>query len=988
VAPGTRPGPALNPVHSMAAASSELGGATAFLAGGGEMGRLIRAHDWAATDLGPPSGWPAGLRATVQTMLNTRHPVFVFWGPQHRCLYNDAYSHSLRADKHPAMLGRPGRQAWPEIWHIIGPQIDQVMTGGEATWHENQLVPILRNGVVEELYWTYSYGPIGDDAAPHGVGGVLVLVTETTPQVLARHGLQAAEQRWRSLFDQTPGFVCILRGSEHRFEFTNPRYEQLMGGRPLIGRTVAQAVPEAVEQGFVGLLDNVFRSAQAYSAQAQPLVLSGADGADRRVHLDFVYQPIMENGRVTGIFVQGSDVSDRVRATAALVDSEARWRALAENLPGGAVFVVDRELRYLMAAGEALGAAGLSACNMVGRTVFEVVPDERAEVYAADYRKALTGEPFEVERQDGGRSYLTRGVPLRDDSGSVYGVLVAAFDITARRKVDEDLRRARAQLEGVLSAAEIGVWSWRMSEGVIRHDRNLARLYGLPGISSSTPQQHFDRIHPDDRAAVQKAVESAMQSGQLYVREYRVVDAEGGVRWLGTRGRLQRDDAGQAETMNGLVIDISDLKKLEESLLASDRHKDHFLATLAHELRSPLAPLVTAAKLLGSETLDAAQLAWCSDIITRQVQHMTVLLDDLLDLSGIKHGRLRITTEPIALRGVVAAAVETALPLMNSRQQHLQVELPEPPLWMNADAGRIAQVLSNLLTNAAKYTPAGGEVRLVVRRLPAEVGAGAVADAAANAGAQRADEVEIAVHDTGIGLDPADCERIFELFSQVDRAGFPDAGGLGIGLALVKGFVELHGGQVRARSEGLGRGSVFTVVLPALSVRAPAPNPGGASLTQGATQAEPHSKTQAKPLRVLIADDNTDAAESLSLLLQIAGHVTHTVADGVTAVAACAEFQPDVALLDIGMPGLSGYEVAQRLRADPALDGLLLVALTGWGFDDNRTLARQAGFDRYFTKPIDPDALLQLLSGTARAQAGAQDPESFAASRGQSRPHR
>ena len=958
------------------------GPAAPFLAGGGEMGRLIRAHDWAATAVGPPSAWPAGLRAAVQTLLSTRHPVFVFWGPEHVCLYNDAYSRSLRADKHPSMLGRPARQVWAEIWPVIGPQIEQVMGGGEATWHEDQRVPILRNGALEEAYWTYSYGPIGDDAAPHGVGGVLVLCNETTAQVQAQQATQEAQARWRSLFEQAPGFVCILHGPEHRFEFANPGYQRLTGGRPLLGLTVAHAFPEAVEQGFIGHLDAVFRSGKAYTAAARPIVLRSGDGADQQVHLDFVYQPILEAGRVTGIFVQGSDVSDRVRANAALVESEARWRALAENLPGGAVYVIDRELRYVMAAGEALGAAGITASDMVGRTVFDLVPDERAQAYAAEYRQALMGQPFEVERQDRGFTYLTRGVPLRDDTLKVTGVLVAAYDITSRRKVEEDLRRARAQLEGVLSAADIGVWSWQVNEGLIHHDLNLARLHGLSDTISSTPQQHFDRIHPDDHAAVQEAVDSALQSGQLYLREYRIVDAQGGVRWLGIRGRLQRNAVGQAEVMNGLVIDISDLKKLEESLLASDRHKDRFLATLAHELRNPLAPLLTAAKLLQSELLDAAQLAWCADIFTRQVQHMAVLLDDLLDLSGVKYGRLRISRETVALQRVVDAAVETVLPLMQSRRQHLQVELPEAPLLLNADAGRITQVLSNLLTNAAKYTPAGGEVRLLARRIAA--GAGTGTGAGMGAAMQQATEVEIAVHDTGIGLEPRDCERIFEMFSQVDSAGQPSAGGLGIGLALVKGFVELHGGRVRAHSDGLGRGSVFTVVLPALAASASAQQPGeapqphetasektpetppvGSAGTPGKLPDTMLEKPQLIPRRVLIADDNTDAAESLSLLLQMAGHVTHTVADGLAAVAACAEFQPDVALLDIGMPGLNGYDVAKRLRADSSHAGMLLVALTGWGFDENRQQARQAGFDRYFTKPIDPDALLELLASGA-----------------------
>ena len=392
------------------------------------MGQRLREFDWAATDLGPPGAWLAGLRAAVKTMLTTRHPLFVFWGAQHLCLYNDACSQSLRADKHPAMLGQPGQQAWPEIRHIIGPQITQVMAGGDATWHEDHLVPILRDGAIEDACWTCSCGPIDDRHAPHGVGGVLVVCNETKTQVLARQVAQAAEERWRSLFEQAPGFICILRGPAHHFEFANPRYRQLQGGRPMIGLTVAQALPEVLEQGFVALLDDTFRSARAHTSNNRLIVLRGADGATTPAYLGFVLQPILAHGQVTGIFVQGSDVSDRVRADAALAESEARWRALVENLPGAAVFVVGTDLRCQLAAGEALAAAGLRSADLVGRLVCEHLPSAAAALHLGHYRRALAGQPFTLEHRDHDRHDLTRGVPLHGAGGRVHGVFAASFD--------------------------------------------------------------------------------------------------------------------------------------------------------------------------------------------------------------------------------------------------------------------------------------------------------------------------------------------------------------------------------------------------------------------------------------------------------------------------------------------------------------------------------------------------------------------------------
>ncbi len=206
--------------------------APAFLAGGGEMGALIRDFNWGATSLGPPTQWPAPLRTTLRIMLSTNHPVFVFWGPRHTCFYNDAYARSLGPEKHPSILGAEGRSAWQEIWHIIGPQIDQVMAGCGATWHENQLVPIIRNGRLEDVYWTYSYGPIDDESSPHGVGGVLVLCTETTEQVRTEQRQREAQIRWQSMFDQAPGFMCVLQGPHHQFEYVNQRYLDLVG-RPV-----------------------------------------------------------------------------------------------------------------------------------------------------------------------------------------------------------------------------------------------------------------------------------------------------------------------------------------------------------------------------------------------------------------------------------------------------------------------------------------------------------------------------------------------------------------------------------------------------------------------------------------------------------------------------------------------------------------------------------------------------------------------------------
>jgi PAS domain S-box-containing protein len=299
-----------------------------FLREGGFMGSVMRAHDWTSSALGPPARWPQSLRTVVRIMLNTGHPMFVFWGPELSCLYNDAYSESIGPERHPVALGRPGREVWEEIWDIIGPQIDQVMAGRGATWHVNHLVPITRHGRREEVYWTYSYSPIDDETAPTGVGGVLVVCTETTAQVLTARRLANERDRLAQLFEQAPTFMAMLSGPEHRFELANPSYLRLVGHRSILGRTVAEAMPEAVEQGYARLLDRVYQTGEAYIATGARITMpAGQHGPFVDRFVDFVYEPLKdEQGQVTGIFVLGADVTDRTRAEAALRRSEAELR--------------------------------------------------------------------------------------------------------------------------------------------------------------------------------------------------------------------------------------------------------------------------------------------------------------------------------------------------------------------------------------------------------------------------------------------------------------------------------------------------------------------------------------------------------------------------------------------------------------------------------------------------------------------------------------
>jgi signal transduction histidine kinase/CheY-like chemotaxis protein len=543
-----------------------------FLSGGGEMGALMRSFDWSGSSLGPPAHWPQSLRTVVRLMLNTGHPMYIWWGPDLACLYNDAYRESIGPERHPGSLGRSAREVWEEVWDIIGPQIEHVLTGQGATWNVNHLVPITRHGRREDVYWTYSYSPIDDELAQSGVGGVLVVCSETTRQV-----------------------------------------------------------------------------------------------------------------------------------------------------------------------------------------------------------------------------------------------------------------------------------------------------------------------------------QSAMR-----------------------------------------------LEALSEELARSNRLKDEFLATLAHELRNPLAPIRNALALQRRAGGDPAILATSLEIMERQLAQMVRLIDDLLDLSRLSRGLVELRCEQVPLARVLADALETSRPLIDQHGHDLTIALPPGDLLVNVDPTRMVQVFANLLNNAAKFTPRGGQMRIQLVR----EGGNAV----------------VSVSDNGVGIAQDMLGQVFDMFTQVERSYAAAAGGLGIGLTLVRKLVELHSGRVEARSAGRGQGSEFRVHLPLVEARS---LPGPARRDLGARPRD------AVPLRVVVADDNVDSARSLALTLELSGHRAIAAHDGERALVAARELEAEVMIVDVAMPMLDGHTVGRRARAEAWGRAALLIALSGWGQPEDRQRSRDAGFDHHLVKPVEVDALERLLAEHGKRLRGA-----------------
>ena len=422
------------------------------------MGALMRAHDWRLSSLGDPAEWPAPLRTALGVILNTGHPMYIWWGPELLCFYNDAYRQSIGPERHPGSLGRPGREVWDEAWDIIGPQVQQVMSGRGATWHENALVPITRNGRREEVYWTYSYSPIVDPSSPGGVGGVLVVCAETTAHIVAARQVAQERERLAQLFEQAPSFVAILRGPEHRFELTNPSYQRLIGHRNVIGFTVAEALPDAAAQGYIGLLDRVYSSGEPYIANGAKyaMQLTPSHPIDER-YVDFVYQPIKApDGAVNGIFVEGVDVTSRTLSDAARRDSEEQLRLATEAAEIG-LWDVDVGSDRLFWPPRVKAMFGISADRAVSMRddFFPCLhPDDRdrvTEAFAAaldpDRRALYDVEYRTIGKEDGVFRWVAakgRGVFEGDRCLRVIGT---AIDITTRKAADAELQMLNERLE-------------------------------------------------------------------------------------------------------------------------------------------------------------------------------------------------------------------------------------------------------------------------------------------------------------------------------------------------------------------------------------------------------------------------------------------------------------------------------------------------------------------------------------------------------------
>jgi PAS domain S-box-containing protein len=752
-------------------------------------------------------------------------------------------------------------------------------------------------------------------------------------------------------------------------------------GRPL--GDVFQVISERTRQPVPNPAERVLREGRIVGLANHSLLIR-RDGTETPI--DDSAAPIRDDqGQILGVVLVFRSIAERRRADEALHGTQARLAAIVESSQD-AIISKGLDARILSWNTGAERLFGYTAEEIIGQSVLKLIPDDRQDeerMILEQLRRGEQIEHYETVRitKQGRRIDVSLTIsPVRDEAGRIVAASKIARDITARKRaarrlaVQNGISRTLADSASLAEAAE-GIlrliceqldWDvgelWYLDErGTrLRHlelyhkpdvldarfeaasrGRTFERGVGLPGRiwaegrAICIPDVTRDNNSPRARVAIADGLRGA------FGFPIRLYESVLGVIVFFSR-EVREPDAELVEMMTAVgsqVGQFAERQRAQAALRDADRRKDEFLAMLAHELRNPLAPIRNAVQIVRAKAPREPDLQWATDVVERQIHQMTRLVDDLLDVSRITRGKIVLRRELVDLAAVIGSAVEASRPLVEKWGHKLTVTLPPEPIPLEADATRLAQVFLNLVNNAAKYTDPGGRIAITAER--------------------HGQHVAVVVRDSGIGI-PADSLRtIFEMFAQVERSIERSEGGLGIGLTLVRRLVEMHGGTVEARSAGAGQGSEFEVRLPLAAARVDRASPG---LAPGDTQPR-----RVAARRILIVDDNQDAADSLGLLLRMSGNDVETAHDGVAAVESATAFRPDIVLMDIGLPRLNGYEAAQRIRQQQGGRNIILVAVTGWGQEEDRRRCLEAGFDHHMTKPVEYEALQRLLAAAVRA---------------------
>ena len=938
-----------------------------FAVGTGEMSALIRDFDWASNPLGSPVDWPASLKAMVRMALTTPHPVFIFWGAARICLYNDGYRASLGPEKHPSILGMTAEEAWPEIWALIGPQIEQVMSGGGATWHENHLVPILRHGAIEPVYWTYSYCPIDDESAPGGIGGVLVLCTETTEQVLAKRRLASERERFAVLFEQSPSFMAMLQGPEHIFEMANPAYMALMGRRPIIGRRVADAAPAAVPQGFVGLLDNVYRTGKAHAVHGvRALLQREVDGPVVEREIDFVYQPIFDDGgAVTGIFVEGIDTTERRATAQALAISDEQLR-LATDAAGIGLWDFDVLTDHLYWTDRVREVFGMTAGVPVTLADFYsgIHADDLARVQAAfsaaldpAQRASYDVEYRTVGRNDGRiRWVAAKGRCMFSDDGICTRAIGTTIDISHRKEEEQFLRHLNQTLERRVAES---MAEKRLLADVVEGTEAFVQVVGLDyrwlAINKAAADE-FQRLfgvrprvgdhmleilaaRPAQRETV-AAVWARALAGEEFVEVDQLSDPALDRRYYEMRFSPLKDKDGRRIGAYQFVYDVTERLRDHHRLMAAEaalRQSQKMEAIgqltggIAHDFNNLLQAVRGSFELIRRNAGDPAKVLSHAERGTAASDRGARLTAQLLTFSREQELEVRVFSVRRLLAAIQDLVRTTVGPTLNIAWQ-----VNGEDMWISADPTQFEMAVLNLAINARDALEGRhGELTIALR-------AHAVRDDPELAPGEY---VELRVADDGPGMPPHVAARAFDPFFTTKGVGK----GSGLGLSQVYGMAKRVGGTARLETEP-GKGTTVALFFrraekPEGSLPPAAPAAGHAHTAGGTT--------------VLVIDDDADVRQFLVDALQSLGHRTLAASDGASGLEALSRGGVDAIVVDFAMPGMTGAEVARRARLTHPVLPILMVS----GYSDSEAIESAVGADTVLIrKPFDIAMLSRSLT--------------------------
>jgi PAS domain S-box-containing protein len=755
------------------------------------------------------------------------------------------------------------------------------------------------------------------------------------------------DQWLQAIFGQAAVGIAVIDGEGH-FLHCNQKLAQITG------RTVAELIgikcsevthPDDWPASQAMMQD--LRSGLRTEFSAEKRYLRPDDAV---VWVNVAVSPLRDTtGRFDRLIAVVEDITARKRAEQAVQEREHRVRRVLERMPAG-TYLCDRHglITYFNHHAEALWGRAPKLNDPIDRYcgsfklfAADGTPIDHSECWMAlalRNETAYDGKELIIERPDGKRvTVLAHANPIWGDNDELIGAVNVLVDISDRKHAEQSLRESEDRFRHLADNVPVLIWL-SGPDGYEFVNREYLKFAGCD-FSRLRGTGWQDLLHPADAPGFFTAYDRACRESQPFAMQLRFRRADGEYRWLRLTAVPRLDDDGQLLGFVGCSADITDIKRSEESLREADQRKDEFLATLAHELRNPLAPIRNSLRILRVGT-DEESVGKVHDMLERQVDQMVRLVDDLLEVSRITRGKIELRRERVELGAVIRDALETSKPLIDAGRHELTVGLTPEPLWLDADPIRLAQVFSNLLNNAAKYTEPGGRIWVNITR--------------------QGDHVVVSVCDTGIGIAPEKIPKVFNLFAQIDTTTGRALGGLGIGLALARRLVEMHGGRIDARSGGPGEGSEFRVHLPLASEQ-----------DSGSRKDRRHSDPKVgspSQHRVMVVDDNRDAAESLGMLLRLRAMQVHVAHDGPSALRAMPTFHPTVILLDLGMPGMDGYEVAEQIRKEPEFADVILIALTGWGHAEFRERSRDTGFAFHLVKPVELEALLSLL-GSLRPAA-------------------